>query len=292
MRPETQPAAAHRFVTLDGIGEIHYVTAGRGLPLVLLHGLGASVVAWRRNISALSERYAVYAPDLPGHGESAKPDVAYDLELGIRFVVGFLDALGLERGVLVGNSMGGLLALATALRQPDKLLGLVLVDTVGLGQDIAWVLRLASLPGVGSLLDALDVRSRRRFMRSVFHRPERVEPADYEELLRVRKLPGVRRAVLRALRNGVNLLGLRPSLVVLHDSWQPPVPTLIVWGQEDRIIPVEHARRVARQFSGIRVRILPDCGHWPQMEQAQVFNQEVTAFLEDSVTAVDQTSSQ
>lgn len=270
----------HHFITLESLGGIHYVTEGQGPPLVLLHGLGASLVAWCRNISPLSERYTVYAPDLPGHGESAKPDVTYNLELGIRFVLQFLEALSLERVVLVGNSMGGLLALATALRQPDRMQALVLVDAAGLGRELAWPLRLASLPGIGRVLDALDVRSRRRFMRRVFHRPERVEPTVYGELLRVRKLPGVRRALLSALRDGVTLLGLRSSLVLLDDSVRPPVPTLVLWGQEDQIIPVEHARRVARQVPEVWVRILPDCGHWPQMEQDKAFNQTVLAFLE------------
>ena len=286
-----QPAVTHHFITLEGIGRVHYVTAGRGLPLVLLHGLGASVVAWRRNILPLSERYAVYAPDLPGHGESAKPDVAYDLEFGIRFVLRFLDALGLERVALAGNSMGGLLALAAALRQPDRMQALVLIDAAGLGRELSWPLRLASLPGIGGLLDALDIRSRRRFMRKVFYRPDLIEPAVYEELLRVRKLPGVRRAVLSSLRSGVNLQGLRPSLVLLHNSMHVPVPTMVVWGQEDRIIPVEHAHRFARQVPGARVCILPDCGHWPQMEQAEAFNQSVLSFLEHAVAVEERPTS-
>ena len=252
--------------------------------MVLLHGLGASVVAWRYNVSALSERYSVYAPDLPGHGESAKPDIAYDLEAGVRFVLQFLDTLGLERVALVGNSIGGLVALASALRRPDRAQSLVLADTAGLGRELAWPILLAALPGIGSLLDALDVRSGLRFAPRIFHHPERVDPAVHEELMRLRKLPGVRRAVLSTMRSGVSLLGLRSSLLLLHHG-SVPVPTLVVWGQEDRIIPVRHARRVARQVPEVQVRILPDCGHWPQMEQAEAFNEAVMAFLEDAVVA-------
>ncbi len=274
------PSVAHHFVTLEGAGRVHYVAAGQGPPLVLLHGLEASIVTWRYNIGPLSEHYAVYAPDLPGHGDSAKPDVTYNLEFGLRFVLEFLDALSFQGAVLIGNSMGVLLALGTALRQPDRVQSLVLVDTVGLGRELAWPLRLASLPGIGRVLDALDVRSPRRFMRSVFYRPERVEPAIYDELLRLRKLPGVRRAVLSALRSGVNVLGLRPSHILLSNSIRLSVPTLVVWGHEDRIIPVEHSRQFVRTVPDARVCILPDSGHWPQMEQAQAFNNAVLAFLE------------
>ncbi|MEE8443686.1 MAG: alpha/beta fold hydrolase [Dehalococcoidia bacterium] len=285
------PAQTHHFVTLESVGKTHYIAAGEGQPLVLLHGLGASVVAWRRNIPALTERYAVYAPDLPGHGESAKPDIKYSLETGTRFTLEFITALRLERVVLVGNSLGGLLALATALRNPDRVQALVLVDAAGLGRELAWPLRLATLPGIGSILAAADVRSGTRFMRRVFHRPERIEPDVYEELLRVRKLPGVRRAVLRALREGVTLLGLRSSRVLHRHLVSLPVPTLVVWGQEDRILPAEHARRIARQAPNVCVRILPDCGHWPQMEMDREFNQTVMGFLENTAVGEKGTKS-
>ena len=284
-----QTPESNHFITLDGIGSIHYVATGHGPPLVLLHGLGVSVVSWRYNISALSERYSVYALDQPGHGESDKPDITYDLETGVRFVLQFLDTLGLERVALVGNSMGGLVALALALRRPDRVQSLVLVDSPGLGRGLAWPIRLAALPGIGSLLDALDVRTGLRLAPRIFHHPERVDPAVHEELLRLRKLPEVRRAVLSTLRSGVSLLGLRPSLRLLHHSSVPlPVPTLVVWGQQDRIIPVKHARRVARHSPDVQVCVLPDCGHWPQMEQAQAFNEAVLAFLEDAVVVKEE----
>ena len=156
--------------------------------------------------------------------------------------------------------------------KPHRVQSLVLVDTVGLGRELAWPLRLASLPGIGRILDALDVGSRHRFMRSVFYRPERVEPAIYDERLRLRKLPEVRRAVLSALRSGVNVLGLRPSHVLLNNSIRLAVPALVVWGQEDRIIPMEHSRQFVRKVPEVRVCIIPDSGHWPHMEQAQAFN--------------------
>ncbi len=277
---------SHRFVDLGGIGSVHYVAAGQGPAVVLLHGLAASVVAWRYNIPVLSERYTIFAPDLPGHGESAKPEVRYDTEFGLHFLQQFLDALRLNRPILMGNSTGGFLALAWALRHPERVQSLVLVDVPGLGQEIAWPLRLAALPGIGPLLEGMDTVAGTRFAPRLFHHPERVDPEIRKELFRLRRLPGVRRAVLDTLRNGVGLLGLRSSLLLLHhDGTQLPVPTLVVWGEEDRILPVQNAWRFARRFPDVQLRILPDCGHWPQMEQSQAFNAEVFTFL-DKVVAV------
>ncbi len=268
-------------IHLAGIGNVHYTAAGHGSPVVLLHGLAASAVAWRYNIHALSQRYAVFAPDLPGHGDSAKPAVRYDTEFGLRFLDQFLDILRLDSPILVGNSTGGFLALAWALRHPGRAQALVLLDIPGMGKEVAWPLRLAALPGIGRLLDSMDVTTGGRFAPRLFRHPERMAPEVRKELFRLRKLPGASRAMLSALRSGISLMGLRSSLLLLHhDGTSLPVPTLVVWGQEDRIIPVEQARRFARRFPGVHLHVMPDCGHWPQMEQPDAFNDVVLAFLD------------
>ena len=275
-------------IVIHGIGEIHYLAAGHGPPVVLLHGLAASVVAWRYNIHALSQRYAVFAPDLPGHGDSAKPYVRYDTEFGLHFLQQFLDALRLDRPILMGNSTGGFLALAWAMLHPERVQAMVLVDIPGIGKEVAWPLRLAALPGIGSLLASMDVAAGGRFAPRLFRHPERMDSQVRLELLRLQKLPGASRATLSALRSGVGLMGLRSSLLLLHHDGTPlPVPTLVVWGEEDRILSVEQARRFARRFPDVQLRILPDCGHWPQMEQADAFNQAVLAFLENAAVIKD-----
>ncbi len=276
-----EPTVDHRYVQVDGIGYVHYVTAGQGPPLVMLHGLSASYITWYENISALSERYTVYAPDLPGHGETAKPDIAYDLETGETFVQGFLDALGLDKVVFVGNSIGGLLAWVTALRQPERCLGLILSAPVGIGRELAWSLRLASIPVAGALMLSLEKRSKDGFMKRLFSHPERVDPAVYQELQRVRKLPGHFRATTRSMHNGATLGGVRPSLVLFTDGDRSfPVPTLVTWGEGDRLLPVEQAHKVVRLAPGVEVHVWADCGHWPHMENADEFNRVTLDFLE------------
>ena len=276
-----EPTVDHRYVQVEGVGYVHYVTAGQGPPLVLLHGLSASYITWYQNISALSEGYTVYAPDLPGHGDTAKPDIAYNLETGETFVQGFLDAVGLDKVVLAGNSIGGLLTWVAARRRPERCLGLVLSAPVGIGRELAWPLKMMAIPVVGTLMLSLEKRSKDGFMKRLFSHPERVDPTVYQELQRARKLPGHFRATVRAMRNGATLTGVRPSLVLFNDEDSSfPVPTLLTWGEGDRILPVEQAHRVARLAPGVEVHVWADCGHWPHMENADGFNRVTLDFLE------------
>ena len=124
--------AEHRFVTVDGI-RTHYVAAGEGEPLLLLHGLGASLMAWALNIEPLSQKFSVYAIDIPGHGDSEKPDIDYQLPTAVDFVREFMNVLGIERASIAGSSMGGMIALRTAVEFPELVDRLVLVDAAGLG---------------------------------------------------------------------------------------------------------------------------------------------------------------
>ena len=140
--------AEHRFVTVNGI-RTHYVAAGEGEPLLLLHGLGASLMAWALNIEPLSRKFSVYAIDIPGHGDSEKPDMDYLLPTAVDFVRDFMRALGIERASIAGNSMGGMIALKTAIDFPELVDRLVLVDAAGLGREVAWFIRAMSLPLVG-----------------------------------------------------------------------------------------------------------------------------------------------
>ena len=272
----------HQYVNLGSTGSVHYIKAGQGPPLVLLHGLGASVVAWHNNVSALASRYTVYAPDLPGHGDTAKPDVPYGLDVGVEFLPEFLDALGLDRNVmLMGNSAGGMVAMASVLRQPDRFKAMVLISPVGLGRELGLPIRLASLPLIGKPLHKLDGKSKTRFVQRIFHDESALHPEAHRELIRVRSIPEARRTELGAIRRSVTFRGLRKSLVVpRYDLLNLPVPTLLVWGRQDKIIPVKQAYHAAERYPSIEVRIFQDCGHWPQMEQSEAFNQAALAFLD------------
>ena len=140
-----------RYVTVAGV-RTHYIVAGDGEPLLLFHGLGASVATWRDNIGPLSKVFRVYGIDLPGHGNSDKPDMNYSADTLAQFALRLIDTLGLDRPSIIGNSVGGALGLMLALGHPERVSGLVLVDSASLGREISMYLRLVSVPGLGELL--------------------------------------------------------------------------------------------------------------------------------------------
>lgn len=280
-----QTAPSLHQVPLLGVGTIRYAVAGSGPPVVLLHGLGGSWPVWRPTIPVLALACSVYAPDLPGHGASDKPRMAHTLESGAAFTVGFMDALGLARATLVGNSLGGLLALATALEHPSRVAALVLASPAGLGRELARPLRWASAPLVGPLLAALEIGLSGGLLHQLFHRPGDIDRGLLKEILTNAAGPGVRRTVLSTLRHGVDLRGLRPGMVLLERMGQLRCPTLVVWGQEDRVIPVAHAHLVHKYLPGAQVHVLRECGHLPQMEKAPEFNGLVATFLRQALAA-------
>ena len=259
---------------------VRYVLEGEGPAVVLVHGLGASLSVWGANISPLAEGHSVYALDLPGHGKSDKPkEVDYGAVSGAHFLVSFMDSVGISKATLIGNSAGGLVTALCALAYPHRLERLVLVDAGGLGRQLAWFLRFASLPLLGELLQTPNVRNPRNLIKSVFYEPQDLSDDLMMELMWARNIPAAKKAVLRAVRSGINLWGLRRNMVVLHRLKQFLKPVLIIWGREDRIIPVAHAHRAAQVLPNCQVHVISRCGHWPQLERADEFNSLVLGFL-------------
>ena len=134
--------------------DIHYAVSRRWPANRLSARSGSFLsITWQENIGPLSERFTVYTPDIPGHGDSVKLGVEYTVEAGVSFILGFLDAVGAQNAALAGSSMGGLIALQTALQRPERVSHLVLINSAGFGREIAGYLRVMSLPMVGELLE-------------------------------------------------------------------------------------------------------------------------------------------
>ena len=275
------PTVKRDYVDINGMN-VHYAMAGDGPPVVLLHGLGASHLTWQENIEALAEKFTVYAMDIPGHGDSVKEGVTYTIDASVSFTFGFLDAMGLESAALVGNSMGGLIALKSALAASDRVSHLCLIDTAGFGKEIAPFLRIMSLPFVGELAERQATRSTSNMLRQIFAGKNIATEALTAELVRTRSLPGARSAVLKTLREGVNIFGMKPKHRLLAQLPGLPMPIMVVWGGRDRFSPLSHAYAAADAVPSAKLLVLPDAGHWPHMQEPGVFNPELTAFLNGS----------
>ena len=258
---------------------IRYIEAGEGAPLVLVHGLTSSKVAWRDNIKALAERHRVYAVDLPGHGDSDKYDVNYDSAFIVGLMREFILGLGHERVALAGISLGGGVSLLTALEHPEMVSKLILCGSGALGREIAMVIRLASLPVVGEFMLGGPLDNVGAMARKCFYDKGLVPEEVVEELRRTNSLPGAREAALAIIRRYIGLQGVRSPYVVTERLKDLDVPTMLFWGADDEIIPVRHAVRAAQMIPGAGLHVFERCGHWPQMEHLQKFNRLMLEFL-------------
>lgn len=263
---------------------VRYVDTGKaveGPVVLLLHGLADSLISWYCNIDFLADAgYRVIALDLPGFGESDKPShLEYDPGSAADFVYDFCQELGIEKLSLVGNSAGGLIAGLFALEHPTVVEKLVLVDSAGLGRKVSWLLRAISVPILGDMVYRPKLNSMIGLSKRLFYQP----PAILEELLpemdRIKLLPGASMATVRSIRSSINLRGLRRKWQILSRLKQSEVPLMVIWGADDFIIPVSHAEAARRELPQCDVQVLPEFGHWPQMEKPSVFNPLVADFL-------------
>ena len=209
--------AEHKYLKVDGVN-VHYVEAGEGPVVLLLHGLASSLFTWYRNVDTLvSAGYRVVALDLPGHGDSDKPrHLSYDPASGAELVHQFLEAQGIASVAAVGNSAGGLILGLVALAHPDFVQRLVLVASGGLVRGVCWSLRLMSVPGLGELLYRPKLENPLVLSRRIFHQqPDFIEEV-LPEMCRVRTLPGSREATIKSVRSSINLFGQRKQRNILH----------------------------------------------------------------------------
>lgn len=268
-----------RYAVVDG-HNVHYLVAGEGAPVLLVHGVGGSALIYQRNIEALSQIGRVFALDLPGHGLSEYAEVDYRAESGGRFVCSFIEqVLGGEPTALVGVSAGGLMCAHAAAERPDLVTRLVLVGSAGFGRDIGWNLRLLTLPLLDRFIETATIEQARNSLeRQVYDSAQvttELVEAVYEHWLR----PGNRRAFVIGLRSNISVFGLRRWRRHLKRASVIAMPVMIIWGKNDKTIPVKHAYRAVKRIAGAQLRILDRCGHMAPYEQPYEFNQIVREFL-------------
>lgn len=261
-----------------------YVTGGSGPPIVLFHGLGSTSFSWRYTLPILAQQYTVYAPDMLGAGESDKPEVDYSIASLASYANAFMHAIGLTRAHVIGHSLGGGVALKLSQLYPDRIERLILVSSGGMGREVHWLLRAATLPGADPVLRMMvDPRSPlpEASRKAEIRRMEQLQvefDKNIPTVLDRMRSPEARKAFLRTVRGISGLNGQKVSaLPHLHHLLDKPV--LLIWGANDRTIPATHGQNAVKFISNAHLEIIEHCYHRPQIETPQVFNQMVLDFL-------------
>jgi pimeloyl-ACP methyl ester carboxylesterase len=279
----------HEEITLHG-HSVSYRRAGWGPVIVLIHGITGSSETWEDVIEPLAERYTVVAPDLLGHGQSAKPRGDYSLGAYASGVRDLLGALGHDRGTIVGHSLGGGVAMQMAYQFPERCERLVLVSSGGLGREVNAMLRAATLPGselVLPLLASSRVLNATSAVGSFFGRLGMRAGPDLEEIWRGFSSlndVGARAAFIHTLRGIVDPGGQRVNATDRLYLAQR-VPTMLLWGERDPIIPAHHGRAAAALIPGSRFETFPGAGHFPHRTDPRRFVRTLSDFVESTEPA-------
>jgi len=262
-----------------------YLDLGTGPPVILIHGFGGSMWQWEHQQAALSTSMRLITPDLIGSGLSDKPDIEYRPEEMLDYFVSFMDALQIPQAVLVGNSMGAGLAIGMALTHPDRVSKLILID--GLPSDVSNKLTSPSikralqtsapswLVSFGNwLFGGLMIES---VLKEIIYDPALLTPAVVERSNRNRQRPGLIPPILT----------VRKTLPLWEAEFAKRIgdithPTLILWGEEDRVFPITVGEELHRTIKGSNFVRIPKAGHIPQWEQPALANQAMIEFMTHS----------
>jgi len=272
---------------IDVLGmKIHLLRAGEtGTPVVLLHGGGTdnARLSWELAMPVLAEDHPVYAADWPGFGGSERGKIDYTIDSYIRFLEALLDSLGLEKVGLAGLSLGGAVGLGFTLQHPERVERLVLVSSYGL-QRKAPAHRLSYLymkvPYLNELSWAMVRKSRRMArvgLEAIFHDRQAIPESLVEQVYEELKQPGNGRAWMDIQKSEIARQGVRTCY--LDRLQEIRTPTLIVHGDRDTLAPLEGAIEAYQRIPEAGLRIIKDCGHWPQREKPEEFNRILREFF-------------
>lgn len=270
------PTMADKQVEIFG-QKIHYLEAGSGPAVILLHGLGGDASNWAAAIPALAQKYHVYVPDQIGFGKSDKPMINYRVATLVEFLNEFCGTLGIGKASLVGNSLGGWTAAAFALAYPEKVDRLILVDAAGFSpqrtgtqvtREMLYQLNPSTPQGMKQSLSL------------ILHNKQMLTDQFIKQAF----------AAKLARNDGYTINMFIESVLRGEDFLDGKLgainaPTLVLWGREDALTPLAIGKALAEDIRGARLQIIDSCGHVPQLECAGLFNQAVTKFLSGEAAA-------
>jgi pimeloyl-ACP methyl ester carboxylesterase len=269
--------------------DMAYRMEGSGPALLLLHGIASSSRTWRDVIPRLTDRFTVVAPDLMGHGQSEKPVGDYSLGAFATGIRDLLEVLDIDRASIVGQSFGGGVAMQLAYQHPERCERLVLVDSGGLGREVNWMLRFMTLPGSEYVMPGIFPGFVRDWgdslLRAINNRGIRLGRiaemwSAYASLAEAENRQAFARTIKAVIDPGGQTISAMDRLYLASS-----MPTLIVWGERDDIIPVDHAYSAHEAVPGSRLVIIEGVGHFPQIEAPEQFVDALVDFIDSTKPA-------
>lgn len=278
-----------QFVTVHGHRRA-YVRAGQGPTVLLMHGLGCDHTTWEPVIDSLAKRYTVIAPDLLGHGLSDKPRADYSVGGYANGMRDLLTVLGVDKATVVGHSFGGGVAMQFGYQFPERTERLVLVASGGLGPEVTPAIRAITTPGFHQLMGILTLPVIRQLGKAGLQALARTDLKSLRDLDEVAEIydsfrdPAARAAIRHVVRAVVDWNG---QIVTMADRayLTEAMPMAVIWGRDDRVIPVQHASNAAALAPSARVEVIPKAGHFPHKDHPQRFTKIVHEFIRSTEPA-------
>ncbi|OXM72974.1 alpha/beta hydrolase [Amycolatopsis sp. KNN50.9b] len=264
-----------------------YRVAGDGPPVLLLHGIGRSLRDWSEQQDLLADEYRTYSVDLAGFGMSEPLPGKHTLAALAGFAADFLDAVGETGPVHVaGNSLGGAVAMRLSVDAPERVRSLALVNSAGFGREVTMALRLLALRPLGKLLLRPSRSAAMRVERALFHDRAFATRERVEHALEIARQPHAARVMLETARGLGGFRGVREDwrAELIQAVAARALPTLVVWGDRDLILPALHLDAARRALPHAQTRLFTGTGHMPQIERAKEFHDLVTEFWAEQVT--------
>lgn len=270
------------YVTVDSL-RIRYLVSGHGSPILLVHGVGEFLEVWKTNIADLSRQFTVYALDLPGHGLSQKPKTDFTLGYSVKFIARFLETMNIEKANLIGHSLGGVVCMGFAMNYPGKADKLMLVASGGFTNEVPLSYRLVRLPILGNILLGptflINKATIRVGLKRQFYNID-TAPEDWVSIVSKHlKMPDRKNTIRNIARSNTGNNYIKSRLTNNNMLPMVELPTLIVHGRQDRLVPVENARNASNLIPHAGLEILDECGHHPQIEKTPEFNNLVLQFF-------------
>jgi len=280
-RIEWNPSLSPQTIQVEG-HTIFYTVKGEGEPLLLIHGFGAGMWVWEKQIEVLSRSYRVYAIDLIGHGFSDRPKIDYNAETYIHFMKAFMDGVGIEKATLIGNSMGGGIAWAMAISFPERVSRLILIDCMppdvlhrAANDSFKTLVALQRIPFLPYLIiGSRSERSIKWILQECISDIQQVTPEIVSRQYQLSRVKGTTWVLYSTLFHAKEGMRFRDSVGLIHQ------PTLLIWGEDDLIFPPSIGEKLHQAIRDSVIHVVRGSGHIPMWETPEEVNEAILSFLE------------